>query len=109
MTQEKKQLNIYMTNDSDKMDFQKFLDQKMKEIKDGKIENIIRRRKEREREVENETMPLKLEGDPIEYNMRNPEDAEIVKSYFNKEVEKIKSKLNTPPTLKQLRTQYPNG
>jgi hypothetical protein len=106
MTQEKKQLNIYMNNDSNEMNFQQFLDQKMKEIKDGVIQNRIRRREERKRKIENQTIPLKLEDDPIEYNMRNPEDAEIVNSKFNKMIEDLRRQ---HPTLKQLKTQYPNG
>ena len=97
-----------MNTDTNDISFQEFLDQKMKEIKDGVTQNIIRKKKEQQRKIENQTMPLNLgdKKDDKVYDMRNPDDAEIVNSKFNQMMDDLRKQY---PTLKQIKTQYPNG
>ena len=96
-----------MNTDTNDISFQEFLDQKMKEIKDGVTQNIIRKKKEQQRKIENQTMPLNLDDkkDDKVYDMRNPDDAEIVNSKFNQMMDDLRKQY---PTLKQIKTQYPN-
>ena len=95
-----------MYTDPEESNFQKFLDQKMKEIKDGVIQNIIRKKNQNKQKIANQTKPLNLD-DPKIYDMKNPNDAEIVNSKFNKMIEDIRQKINqSTPTLNQLKTQY---
>ena len=95
-----------MYTDPEESNFQKFLNQKMKEIKDGVIQNIIRKKNQNKQKIANQTKPLNLD-DPKIYDMKNPNDAEIVNSKFNKMIEDIRQKINqSTPTLNQLKTQY---
>jgi len=108
MQEEKSSINKIMNTDTNDISFQEFLDQKMKEIKDGVTQNIIRKKKEQQRKIENQTMPLNLgdKKDDKVYDMRNPDDAEIVNSKFNQMMDDLRKQY---PTLKQIKTQYPNG
>lgn len=116
MQEEKTSINNIMDNDKSDLSFQEFLDQKMKEVEAGNkkrvIQNIINKRKQNQRETEKQTVPLNLDygEEPNRvYDMKNPEDAEIVKSKFNKMIEDLRKQINvSSPTLKQINTQYPN-
>lgn len=86
-------------------DFQNFLDQKMNEIRDGVIQNIIRKKQENKKRIQNQTDELDFGSNKI-YDTRNDDDREIVNSKFNQMIEDLKKRINSlPPTLTQIKTQ----
>lgn len=84
-----KRKNINNLMNPQQSDFQNFLDQKMNEIRDGVIQNIIRKKQENKKRIQNQTDELDFGSNKI-YDTRNDDDREIVNSKFNQMIEDLK-------------------